>query len=54
MATKKTAMSMDDENMAFMMNAYMRDPKAKKAMDAEMKKLGITPEEFFGKALPKK
>ena len=54
MAQKKQVKSMEEEDRAFMMNAYLKNPQAKKAMDAEMKKLGITPEEFFGKALPKK
>ena len=55
MAEKKRVTSMDVEDRAFFLNAYKRDPKAKKAMDAEMKKLGLTPEQYFGvKKMPEK
>ena len=48
MATRKNVPSMAEEDRAFFMNAYKRDPEAKKAMDAEMKRMGLTYEEYFG------
>lgn len=41
-------MSMLDEDRAFFMNAYKKNPAAKKAMDADMKKKGLTYNEYFG------
>ena len=48
MAEKKNAPTMESEDRAFFLSAYKSNPKAKKAMDAEMKKLGLTPEQYFG------
>ncbi len=48
MVKKKGILSMPDEDRAFFMSAYRNDPKARKAMDAEMKRLGLTPEQYFG------
>ena len=48
MATKKKPMSMLDEDKAFFMNAYKHDPKAKAAMDADMKKKDMTYNQYFG------
>ena len=45
---KKDAPSMEEEDREFFYNAYKTNPAAKKAMDAEMKKLGMTPEQYFG------
>lgn len=45
---KKNVPSMQAEDRAFFMNAYKRDPKARKAMDADMKKKGVSYEEYFG------
>lgn len=50
MATVKRAKSMDAEDRAFAMAAYKSDPKAKAAMDADMKKKGVTRSEYFGTA----
>ena len=45
---KKKVASMQDEDREFFLAAYKTNPAAKKAMDAEMKKLGMTPEQYFG------
>lgn len=45
---KKNAPSMEEEDREFFLAAYKNNPAAKKAMDAEMKKLGMTPEQYFG------
>ena len=48
MATKKNVKSMASEDKAFMLNAYKNNPTAKKAMDADMKKKGVSYEQYFG------
>ena len=48
MATKKKATSMNSEDRAFFMNAYKNDPRARKAMDADMKKKGVSYDQYFG------
>ena len=53
MAQKKRVPSMESEDKAFFMNAYEKNPAARKAMDEEMKRRGLTYEQYFG-VKPKK
>ena len=45
---KKNEPYLDEDDRAFFMNAYKNNPKARKSMDAEFKRMGITAEEYFG------
>lgn len=47
MATKR-ATSMTAEDRAFAAAAYKSDPKARAAMNADMKRKGVTKAEYFG------
>lgn len=46
--TTRKQTSMQDEDRAFFKAAYQNNPQAKKEMDADMKKLGMTPAQYFG------
>ena len=48
MINKKNVPSMPDEDRAFFMSAYKNNPIAKMEMDADMKKKGVTYEQYFG------
>ena len=52
MATKKKATSMQSEDAAFFRNAYKNNPAARKSIEAEMKKRGLSAEAVFGKKKP--
>lgn len=52
--TKKKTMNQVEEDKAFFRNAYKNDPKARAAIDAELKKKGTTAEKAFGKNTKKK
>ena len=51
MATKR-ATSMASEDRAFAAAAYKSDPKARAAMDADMKRKGVTKAEYFSGKKP--
>ncbi len=48
MINKKNVPIETEDNKAFFMSAYKNDPIARKDMDADMKKKGLTYEQYFG------